>query len=111
MVGEMNRKWLGWKKDGRDVMEQWVGGCKDRLMGGWNKQIKLKLILRCNETLIQALGPGVVHNSLLWRRLSRSVVSSSYSPLGCNPPGSSVHGISQARILQWVAISFSRGSS
>ena len=27
------------------------------------------------------------------------------------PPGSSVHGISQARILEWVAISFSRGSS
>ena len=27
------------------------------------------------------------------------------------PPGSSVHGISQARILQWVAISFSGGSS
>ena len=26
-------------------------------------------------------------------------------------PGSSVHGISQARILEWVAISFSRGSS
>jgi len=28
-----------------------------------------------------------------------------------NPPGSSVHGIFQARILGWVAISFSRGSS
>ena len=29
----------------------------------------------------------------------------------CTPPGSSVHGILQARILEWVAISFSRGSS
>ena len=29
----------------------------------------------------------------------------------CSLPGSSVHGISQARILEWVAISFSRGSS
>ena len=28
-----------------------------------------------------------------------------------SPPGSSVHGISQARILEWLAISFSRGSS
>jgi len=28
-----------------------------------------------------------------------------------SPPGCSVHGICQARILQWVAISFSRGSS
>ena len=31
--------------------------------------------------------------------------------MDCGPPGSSVHGISQARILEWVAISFSRGSS
>ena len=28
-------------------------------------------------------------------------------PMNCSPPGSSVHGISQARILEWVAISFS----
>ena len=32
-------------------------------------------------------------------------------PIDCNPPGSSVHGIVQARILEWVAIPFSRGSS
>ena len=32
-------------------------------------------------------------------------------PMDCSPPGSSVHGIFQARVLEWVAISFSRGSS
>ena len=32
-------------------------------------------------------------------------------PMDCSPPVSSVHGISQAGILEWVAISFSRGSS
>ena len=32
-------------------------------------------------------------------------------PMDCSPPGFSVHGISQARILKWVAISLSRGSS
>ena len=31
-------------------------------------------------------------------------------PTDCSSPGSSIHGISQARILQWVAISSSRGS-
>ena len=31
--------------------------------------------------------------------------------MDCSPPGSSVHVISQARILEWVAIFFSRGSS
>ena len=33
------------------------------------------------------------------------------NPMDCSLPGSSVHGISQARILEWVAISSSRGSS
>ena len=33
------------------------------------------------------------------------------NPMGCRPPGSSVPGIFQVRILRWVAISFSRGSS
>ena len=32
-------------------------------------------------------------------------------PRDCSPPGSSVHGILQARILEWVVIPFSRGSS
>ena len=32
-------------------------------------------------------------------------------PMDRNPPGSSVHGIFQAIILEWFAISFSRGSS
>ena len=32
-------------------------------------------------------------------------------PMDCSPPGFSVHGILQARILEWVVISFSRGSS
>ena len=31
-------------------------------------------------------------------------------PMDCRPPGSSVYGIFQARILEWVAIFFSRGS-
>ena len=44
--------------------------------------------------------------------ISRTVVSNSSKPHGLySPPGSSVHGILQARILEWVAISFSRGSS
>ena len=32
-------------------------------------------------------------------------------PVDCSPPGCSVHGISQAVILEWVAVPFSRGSS
>ena len=39
------------------------------------------------------------------------VLAQSCDPMACNLPGSSVHGIFQARILEWVAISYSRGSS
>ena len=31
-------------------------------------------------------------------------------PMDCSPPGSSVYGILQARTVEWIAISFSRGS-
>ena len=43
--------------------------------------------------------------------VSHSVISNSLRPMDSSPPGSSVHGIFQARILEWVAIPFSRGSS
>ena len=33
------------------------------------------------------------------------------NPVDCSPPGFSVHGIFPARILEWVAVPFSRGSS
>ena len=42
---------------------------------------------------------------------SLSCVGLFCDPMGCSPQGSSLHGILQARKLEWVAISFSRGSS
>ena len=42
---------------------------------------------------------------------SQPACTTLWGPTDCSPLGSSVHGISQARILKWVAISFSRGSS
>ena len=47
--------------------------------------------------------------------LIHSVMFNSCSPMDCSLPTSSVHGIFQARVLEWVAIAFStpfsRGSS
>ena len=50
---------------------------------------------------------GLVH-SLKWKKTKSCLTC---NPKNCSPPGSSVHGILQARILEWVAISFSRGTS
>ena len=44
-------------------------------------------------------------------RFIRSVMSDSYDAMNCSPPSSSVHGILQARILEWVVIPCSSRSS
>ena len=46
-----------------------------------------------------------------WKVLVTRSCSTLCNPIDCCPPGSSVHGILQARILEWVAIPFSRVSS
>ena len=46
-----------------------------------------------------------------WWWFRCQVVSNSCDPMDCSLPGSSVHGISQARILEWVAMPSSRGFS
>ena len=49
-----------------------------------------------------------------WRKVKVLVTQSCPTlrdPMDCSLPGSSVHGILQARILEWIAIPFSRGSS
>ena len=50
-----------------------------------------------------------------WWWFRCSVVAQSWptlcDPMDCSPPGSSIHGILSARVLEWVAIPFSRGSS
>ena len=64
-----------------------------------------------------SLYPGIVLFLLFFTAFlivvvqSLSCVQLFRNPMDCSPPGSSVHGILQARILEWVAISFSRGSS
>ena len=45
-----------------------------------------------------------------WSEVSQSCLTLC-DPMDCSPPVSSVYGILQARILEWVAISFYRGSS
>ena len=59
-------------------------------------------------------GEGKVRGRIFgggWWWFSWYVVSDSCDPTDCTPPDSSVHGILQARILEWVAIFSSRGSS
>ena len=55
-----------------------------------------------------------VHTDIIYGNVKVLVAQSCptlCSLMDCSPQGSSVHGILQARILEWVAIPFSRGSS
>ena len=53
-----------------------------------------------------------IFKNLLWSevKVAQSCLTLC-DPMDCSPPGSSVYGISQARIPEWVVISFSKGSS
>ena len=50
------------------------------------------------------------NNSNKWSEVAQ-LCPTLLDPVDCSLPGSSVHGIFQARVLEWVAIFFSRGSS
>ena len=72
---------------------------------GWNDQIN-------SDCVIMNLSWIIFMFEIENESVSCSVVSDSFvTPLTVAPPGSSVHGILQARILEWVAIPSSRGSS
>ena len=51
--------------------------------------------------------PSPMHESEKWKG-SHSVMSNSSDPMDCSPPGFSVHGIFQARVLEWGATAFSK---
>ena len=57
---------------------------------------------------------GLPFPSPMHERKSESEVPQSCptlcDPMDCSPPGSSVHGIFQARVLEWVAIAFSKSN-
>ena len=64
------------------------------------------VIGRCKPLFIEWINKVLLYSTLKW-----SVTPSCPTlcgPMDCSPPGSSVDGISQVRILEWVTISFTR---
>ena len=99
---------------------------KRRLLLGREVMTNLDSILKSRDItlptkahLVKALVfPVVMYRCTSWtikKAESESEVAQSCptlcDPVDCSLPGSSVHGIFQARVLEWVDISFSRGSS
>ena len=84
---EGDLKEQGWEWEHREV-ETWLLGLSPPLLDGENGK----------------------HRALRYCEVAQSCPTLC-DPIVRNPPGSSIHGILQARVLEWVAISFSRGSS
>ena len=63
------------------------------------------------EKIFNVLGIHALTYALKSESESCSVVPTLWYPMDCRLPGSSVHGILQAIIQEWVAIPFSRASS
>ena len=62
------------------------------------------------QSFIQSVPPIQNHSTILMCVCAHSYLTLC-DPMDCSPPGSSVHGIFQAQILEWVAIFSSRGFS
>ena len=76
----------------------------------WNSSMSVKDI---NPLFISFFSSSSSLFPLIWCMYAKSLQScpTPCNPMDCSPPGSSVHGILQARILEWVAILSSRGYS
>ena len=89
-------------------------GSLSLLQGNFLTQESNQDILYCRQILHQLSYREALYDvSAAAAAAAKSLQSCSTlcDPMDCSPPGSSTHGLFQARILEWVAISFSRGSS
>ena len=93
---------------GKDRRREEKGMTKDE-MAGWHHRLD-------GHEFEQALGVGDGQGSLAccspwYHKESDTSEQLNWTELGCSPPSSPVYGIFQARILEWVAMPSSRGSS
>ena len=65
--------------------------------------------LACSSLQVSQQFLAVPCTELFHIWFSHEIVSDSRNRMDCSPPGSSVHGILQARVLEWISISFSKG--
>ena len=88
-------------------------GDADSIPSRWTEILHVEHLSWCITTSVGAPQQRICMTQRRSRR-EREVAQSCLTlcnPMNCSLPGSSVHGIFQTRVLEWVAISFSRGSS
>ena len=110
----------GWWPGRNGILaKMYFAGGANRRYGRWDVAARQSKATDLPRVLGLAVIPGMRHGRLRTERTQEDHCSNAQSPshvrlcdpMDYSPPGSSVHGILQARILAWVAISSLRGSS
>ena len=84
--------------------------CQD-MAGNYHLSFTMVILTKdYDKTILSPAYLTYMQSEVKWSEVAQSCPTLC-DPMDCSPPGSSVHGILQARVLEWVAISFSRGSS
>ena len=103
-----------------ESMDMSLGGLRELLMDreAWHAAVRevaksrtqLNWTISDVEHFFTCLFCISLETEMKWKSVTQSCLTLC-NPMDYSPPGSSVHGISQTRILEWVPIPFSRGSS
>ena len=92
---------------------QWhyVGGLKSTIVGILTNSINLFVCFFVSENWSTSIPLDILHyySYYFWLCLCAQSYPTVCNPMDGSPPGSSLHGISQARILEWVAMPSSGG--
>ena len=123
--------WMGWKEE-KEIYREWgelawtAGWMVVPFTGGWERnkfkdqiksltfwvpQIELHKSTKWWSHDINWEGFTAILQGQRTKGLVTQLCLTLCDPMDCGPPGSSGHGIFQARILEWVAIPFSKGPS
>ena len=99
-----------WRKNGNPLQYSCLGNPKQRTgYRPWGLRVRQDLELKEQVYIIYRIIP-LVFNSESESEFAQ-LCPTLCDPMDCSLPGSSVHAIFQAIVLEWIAISFSRGSS
>ena len=74
-------------------------------------EVKKYIITHLLRLITPSVDEGVEDLKLSKTTVTPQLCPTLCDPMDCSPPGSSLHGILQAKILEWVALPSSRGSS
>ena len=105
---------IRWRVTWRAVMSQSLhSDCLQPNLGRFLLSLTLKIFLKCLRALLSYLQHGDKNpiDFMKVKMLVAQLCPPFCNPMDCSPSRSSVHGILQARILEWVATPSSRGSS